>query len=180
LRAVNVIAQTIPGVFLINSDSYHDERGVFTNAWLPKVLAGHGICTDVSQAMLSFSFRKGTLRGMHLQVSPHEQHKSVRVTRGAIFDVALDMRPDSPTYLQWTGHELSADNRHMLHIPAGFAHGFQTLADDTEVLYFVSGEYSPAHERGYRYDDPAFGIVWPLGAPTVINARDASFPDVVR
>jgi dTDP-4-dehydrorhamnose 3,5-epimerase len=177
---VNVLSQPLPGVFLIGSDSFQDERGIFTNAWLTTALAGHGIDTRVAQMMLSFSYRKGTLRGMHLQVSPHEQHKTVRVTRGAIFDVAVDMRPESPTYLQWTGHELSADNRRVLHVPAGYAHGFQTLADDTEVLYVVSGDYSPAHERGYRYNDPAFGIEWPLGEPSVINARDASFPDVAR
>lgn len=177
---MTLIEQSVPGVYLIEPQSFHDERGIFTNAWLSKAFAAQGLCTDVSQAMLSFNYRKGTLRGMHLQVAPCAQHKSIRVTRGAIYDVAVDMRPDSPTYLKWVAAELTADNRRMLHIPAGCAHGFQTLEDDTEVFYFVSGEYSPAHERGYRYDDPAFGIVWPLGAPTVINARDASFPDVVR
>ena len=100
------------------------------------------------------------------------------MTRGAIFDVAVDVRPDSPTYCQWVGVELSADNQRVFYIPPGFAHGYQTLTDHADVMYFVSADYSPDHQRGYRYNDPAFGIAWPLGAPTMINARDASYPDL--
>ena len=167
--------QALRGVYLIEGDSYRDERGVFTQAWLPDALSAHGICTTIAQASLSHSYRKGTLRGLHLQAAPFAQAKTIRVTRGAIFDVAVDLREGSPTYLQWVGVELSADNRRMMHLPEGCAHGFQTLTDDTEVFYFVSAPYIPAHERGYRYDDPAFGIRWPITPPTVINARDAGY-----
>ena len=173
---MRVIAQPLPGMFLVESKPFNDERGSLTHAWLSSALAPHDICTNLAQAILSFNFKKGTIRGMHMQLPPHEQHKTVRVTAGAIFDVALDLRPDSPTYLRWSGHELSGSNRHALHIPAGFAHGFQTLVDNTEVLYFTSDLYAPACERGFRYNDPAFGIEWPID-PTVIHPRDASFPD---
>lgn len=173
---VTVTEQALRGVFLIEGSRYPDERGVFSEIWRTDVMAAHGLTTAVAQASLSSSARRGTLRGLHLQVAPFAQAKTIRVTRGAIFDVAVDLRPDSPTYRQWLGVELSADNGRILHLAEGFAHGFQTLTDDTEVLYFVSTEYSPAHERGYRYDDPAFGIRWPQMPPPVINARDAAFP----
>lgn len=177
---MTVTGQALQGVYLIEGESFRDERGVFTQAWLPRELSAHGICTDIAQASLSHSYRKGTLRGLHLQVPPCAQAKTIRVTRGAIFDVAVDLREGSPTYLQWVGMELSAGNRRMMHLAEGFAHGFQTLEDDTEVFYFVSAPYAPEHERGYRYDDPAFGIRWPITPPTVINARDAGFPPIDR
>jgi dTDP-4-dehydrorhamnose 3,5-epimerase len=115
--------------------------------------------------------------GLHWQVPPVEQVKSVRVTRGAVFDVVVDLRAGSATFGQWVGVELSADNRRLLYVPAGFAHGYQTLADDTDVFYFVSAPYSPRHETGVRWDDPAFGVEWPLGPPAVISPRDAGYPD---
>jgi dTDP-4-dehydrorhamnose 3,5-epimerase len=115
---------------------------------------------------------------MHYQAAPFEEAKIVRVVRGAIFDVAVDLRPSSPTYRQWVGFELTADDRRIMYIPAGCAHGYQTLVDETEVFYFVSAAYSPPHQRGVRWNDPAFGIEWPLGAPTSIHDRDASYPDV--
>jgi dTDP-4-dehydrorhamnose 3,5-epimerase len=114
---------------------------------------------------------------MHYQAAPFEEAKVIRVVRGSVFDVAVDLRPDSPAFGQWVGWELTADNRQMMYVPPGCAHGYQTLADDTEVFYFVSAAYSPPHQRGVRWNDPAFGIVWPLGQPTSIHERDATYPD---
>jgi dTDP-4-dehydrorhamnose 3,5-epimerase len=114
---------------------------------------------------------------MHFQAAPFQEAKVIRAVRGAIFDVAVDLRPDSPTFKQWTGHELTAENRQVMYVPPGCAHGYQTLDDDAEVFYFVSAPYSPPHQRGVRWNDPAFGIDWPLGAPVSIHERDASYPD---
>lgn len=172
--------QHIPGVFLIECDVFADARGSFTRAWMPEEFQAHGLSTAIAQCMFAHNHRAGTIRGMHWQADPMWEHKTVRVTRGAIYDVAVDLRPDSPTYLQWVGAELTADNRRILFIPPGCAHGYQTLVDDTEVFYFVSKDYSPAHQRGARYNDPAFDIRWPLGAPTMINERDAQYPDFAR
>ncbi len=169
--------QSIAGVYLIDADIIPDDRGSFTRAWMPDEFRAHGLSTDIAQAMFAFNHRRGTIRGMHWQAHPFWEEKTVRVTRGRIFDVAVDLRPGSPTYRHWVGVELSADNRRMLYLPAGCAHGYQTLEDESEVFYFVSRPYSPDHQRGFRYDDPAFGITWPLGPPTMIHKRDASFPD---
>lgn len=174
------VEQKLTGLFLIESDTFPDERGSFTCAWLAREFRDHGLSTDIAQCSMASNRHRGTIRGLHLQVAPCAEHKTVRVTRGAIFDVAVDVRPDSPTYCQWVGAELSADNQHVFYIPPGFAHGYQTLTDHADVMYFVSADYSPDHQRGYRYNDPAFGIAWPLGAPTMINARDASYPDLRR
>jgi dTDP-4-dehydrorhamnose 3,5-epimerase len=125
------------------------------------------------QSNIGFSIKKGTLRGMHYQVQPEAEAKLVRCTTGAIYDVIVDLRPDSPTHKQWIGVELTADNRRMLYIPEGFAHGYQTLADDTEMYYQTSQFYAPASARGVRYDDPAFGIVWPLQVALISNADQA-------
>jgi dTDP-4-dehydrorhamnose 3,5-epimerase len=167
----------IPGVWLIDPDVFTDERGTFAIAWRPQEFAARGLDTRVAQASMALTHRRGSIRGLHYQASPFEEAKTVRVMRGAIFDVAVDLRPESPTYLQWVGCELSAENRRVMYIPAGCAHGYQTLADETEVFYFVSAEYSPPHQRGARWNDRAFGIEWPLGAPSSINERDASYPD---
>lgn len=170
----------IAGVWLIDSDTFPDERGSFTRAWMPEEFEAHGLSTNIAQCMFADNRLKGTLRGMHYQADPMWEHKTVRVTRGAIYDVAVDLRPDSPTYCQWVGAELTARNRRILYMPPGFAHGYQTLEDDTEVFYFVSKGYAPALQRGVRYNDPAFGITWPLGAPTMINERDATYPDFIK
>jgi dTDP-4-dehydrorhamnose 3,5-epimerase len=130
----------------------------------------------VVQANLSYNHHKGTLRGMHFQVAPHQETKLVRCTRGAIYDVIIDLRPDSPTYKRWIGVELTADNYRMLFVPRGFAHGFQTLADNSEVNYHVSEFYTPGAEGGVRYNDPQFDIVWPLEA-SVISEKDSNWPD---
>jgi dTDP-4-dehydrorhamnose 3,5-epimerase len=174
------IDTTIPGVMIVECDVIADDRGSFTRAWMPEEFAAQGLSIDIAQCMFAFNHHRGTIRGMHWQADPMWEHKTVRVTRGAIYDVAVDLRPDSPTYCQWFGAELSADNRRILYIPPGCAHGYQTLTNDAEVFYFVSKGYSPPHQRGARYNDPAFGIVWPLGAPTMINERDATYPDFTR
>jgi dTDP-4-dehydrorhamnose 3,5-epimerase len=134
------------------------------------------LVTSFVQANVTFSPKKGTLRGLHYQIAPHEEIKLVRCTRGAIYDVIVDLRPESPTYKQWLGTELTADHRKMIYIPGGFAHGYQILMDDTEVFYQVAQFYAPEYERGMRWDDPAFGIEWPLEVQ-VISDKDKSWPD---
>jgi dTDP-4-dehydrorhamnose 3,5-epimerase len=159
---------------------FEDERGLFARAWMPDEFAAHGLETRIAQASLALTRRKGTIRGMHFQAAPFEEAKVVRAVRGGIFDVAVDLRPDSPTFKQWTGHELTSENRQVMYVPPGCAHGYQTLTDDAEVLYFVSAPYSPPHQRGVRWNDPAFGIGWPLGAPSSIHERDAGYADFLR
>ncbi len=166
----------LPGVYVIEPERREDERGFFARVWCRDELAAHGLNPDLSQCSISFNRRRGTLRGMHWQAAPHAEAKLVRCTQGAIYDVALDLRPDSPTYRQWVGAELSAANRHALYIPEGCAHGFQTLTDDSEVLYLISTPYHADAARGARWDDPAFGIEWPAAAERVIAPRDRSWP----
>jgi dTDP-4-dehydrorhamnose 3,5-epimerase len=165
------------GAFLIEPERITDERGFFARIWCRDEFAAHGLNPALAQANVSFNHRKGTLRGMHYQAAPHQEAKLVRCTRGAIWDVVLDLRPGSPTYRAWTGAELSDANRAMLYVPEGCAHGFLTLTDAAEVAYQMSIPYAPEAARGVRYDDPAFGIEWP-GEVVVINQRDASYPDV--
>ena len=166
----------IAGVFEIRPEFVHDERGFFGRSWCQKEFASHGLNPRLVQCNISGNLRKGTLRGMHYQVAPFAETKLVRCTRGSIFDVALDLRPDSRTYKDWTAAVLTAGNHHMLSIPEGCAHGFLTLEDDCEVFYQMSEFYHPETARGVRWDDPAFGIAWP-GKAEVISARDASYPD---
>lgn len=167
----------LPGVWLVEPDVFPDERGMFARAWVQDDLASRGLETGIVQCGLASNRRRGTIRGLHYQTAPFEEVKFVRATRGAVFDVAVDLRPDSPTYCDWVGVELSADNRLSLYLPRGVAHGYQTLTDDADVLYFVSSAYSPAHQAGVRWDDPAFGVRWPLGAPAVMSDRDRALPD---
>jgi dTDP-4-dehydrorhamnose 3,5-epimerase len=167
----------LAGVWLIDADVFADERGSFIRAWMPEELAARGLETAIAQCSMAASHRRGTIRGMHYQTAPFEEAKFVRTVRGSIFDVAVDLRPGSPTFCQWVGFELSSQNRRAMYLPPGIAHGYQTLSDDTEVFYFVSAAYSPSHSAGVRWDDPAFGIAWPLGAPSMINERDAGYPD---
>jgi dTDP-4-dehydrorhamnose 3,5-epimerase len=173
-------ATDIAGVTLVEPDVFADERGEFVVAWQPEQFAAQGLETTIAQGSLAVTRQRGSIRGLHYQAPPYAEAKVIRVTRGSIFDVAVDLRRESPTYLRWVGRELSAANRHMMYVPPGCAHGYQTLADDTEVYYFVSAPYSPSHQRGARWNDPAFGVEWPLGPPTVINERDAGFPDFDR
>jgi dTDP-4-dehydrorhamnose 3,5-epimerase len=168
----------IAGVWTVDSDVFADDRGAFVRAWMPTEFAAHGLETRLEQCSMASNHRRGTVRGMHYQSAPHQEVKVVRVVRGAIFDVAVDLRPGSPTFRQWVGVELSAANRRVLYVPAGLAHGYQTLEDDTDVLYFVSAPYVPALQQGVRWNDPAIGIDWPLGTPTIIHPRDAAYPDL--
>lgn len=169
----------LAGAYTIDLDARHDERGFFARVWCAREYAEHGLETKVAQASLSFTEHRGTLRGMHYQVAPHEEVKVVRCTRGAIFDVIVDVRPDSPTYLQHVGVELTAANHRQLYIPPGFAHGFQTLADGCEVHYQMSQFYAPDAQRGLRWDDPSLAITWPI-APPLVNERDGAYPDLIR
>jgi dTDP-4-dehydrorhamnose 3,5-epimerase len=165
----------IQGVWLIEPDFHKDERGHFFRAWCLREFEEHGIQFHPVQANMGFSLRKGTVRGMHFQVEPAPEAKLIRCTRGAMFDVALDVRTDSSTYGKWVGVELTAENGKMLYIPEGCAHGYETLQDRTEMHYMTSQFYSPAAARGARFDDPAFGIEWPL-VPLVISAQDRNWP----
>jgi dTDP-4-dehydrorhamnose 3,5-epimerase len=166
----------LEGAYIIELDKLEDSRGFFARTWCQKELEAHGLAARVAQANVSFNTRAGTLRGMHYQVAPYEETKLIRCTRGALYDVIVDLRPDSPTYKTWMGVELTADNYKMLYVPANFAHGFVTLADDTEAIYFVSEFYTPGAEKGLRWNDPQFGISWPCPVD-VISDKDASWPD---
>ncbi len=166
----------LKGAFIIEIEKKVDNRGFFARTWCRKEFEAHDLNSQLFQANVSFSKRKGTLRGMHYQVAPYEESKLVRCTNGAIFDVIIDLRPDSPTYKQWLGVELTSENYKILFVPEKFAHGFQTLEDNAEVIYQVSQFYSPESERGIRYNDPAFGIKWPIGVQ-VISDKDKSCPD---
>ena len=160
---------------MIELDQIADERGFFARSWCEEDFRTAGLVAVISQANISYNKRAGTIRGMHYQVAPHEERKLVRCVRGSIFDVVVDLRSESPTYCGWFGEELTADNRRTLYIPAGCAHGFQTLEDDTEVHYLMSGEYNPDTARGVRYDDPAFDIDWPLRV-SLISGKDKAWP----
>jgi dTDP-4-dehydrorhamnose 3,5-epimerase len=161
--------------WLIDIEAREDERGFFARTWCRQELAALGLDTEIAQESLSFNRHRGTVRGLHFQRSPHEETKIVRCTRGAIFDVIVDVRCHTPTFLRWQGFELSAGNRRAIYVPKGFAHGFQTLTDDAEIAYQISAFYAPQAAGGYRYDDAAFGITWPL-AVTVVSERDLSWP----
>ena len=166
----------LAGMFVIENDLYPDERGSFEAAWLREALAAKSLDAEIAQVSIATNRRRGTLRGLHFQAPPFQEAKIVRVIRGAAWDVAVDLRPGSPTYRQWCCFELSAESRRMVYIPRGFAHGYQTLADDTDVLYFVSAPYVRDHQRGIRWDDPALAITWPIRPPTVLSERDSTLP----
>jgi dTDP-4-dehydrorhamnose 3,5-epimerase len=169
----------IPGLFVIELERHVDDRGHFARTYDASLLAEHGLDPTVAQCSTSFNHRAGTLRGLHFQAEPHAESKLVRCTRGAVYDVALDLRPDSPAQLCWYAAELTADNSRGLFIPAGCAHGFQTLEDRSEVLYQISVAYEPSAARGVRWNDPAFAIEWPTPPAhgRVMSERDATYPD---
>lgn len=169
------IDTTIPGVYLLEMERRADERGHFARIWCEREFTAHGLNPKLAQCSASYNLRCGTLRGMHYQAPPHAEAKLVRCTRGAIFDVALDLRPDSPAYCRWIGFDLSPDNGRMLYIPEGCAHGFQSLEDGSEVLYLISTPFEPAAARGARWDDPAFTIRWPITEP-ILSDKDRSWP----
>ena len=164
------------GAYVIEIEKLEDNRGFFARSWCQNEFKAKGLVSRVVQANVSSNKKKGTLRGMHYQLSPYEETKLVRCTRGAIYDVIIDLRPGSPTYAQWVGVELTAENYKMLYVPEDFAHGFQTLEDDSEVVYQVTQFYTPGSEKGIRWDDPVFSIQWPTDVQ-VISDKDKSWPD---
>ena len=165
----------LSGCYVIDLEQIGDDRGFFARSWCSKEFEAVGLAPRICQANVSYNNARGTLRGLHYQLAPHAEAKLVRCTRGAIFDVAVDLRVESPTFRQWFGMELSSENWRMLYIPEGFGHGFQTLENDTEIYYLVSEFYTPEAERGARYDDPAFGIEWPTEV-TATSEKDANWP----
>jgi dTDP-4-dehydrorhamnose 3,5-epimerase len=167
----------LSGAYIIDLQPHQDERGFFARTWCQQEFAKYGLNPQLAQCNVALSHRAGTLRGMHYQVSPHEEAKLVRCTKGALYDVIIDLRPHSPTYLQWIGVELTAGNHRMLYVPEGFAHGYQTLCDETEVFYQVSQFYQPGAEQGVRWNDPAFGIDWPETSDCPISDKDRHWPD---
>jgi dTDP-4-dehydrorhamnose 3,5-epimerase len=166
----------IPGVFQIQLESSVDDRGFFARSWCRKEFQSHGLKDQLAQCSVSFSKRKGTLRGMHYQADPFPETKVVSCTRGAVYDVVIDLRRASPAYRHWIGVHLTAADRNMIYVPEGCAHGFMTLEDETEVFYQISEFYYPELARGVRWDDPAFEVSWPLPVE-VISDRDRSYPD---
>jgi dTDP-4-dehydrorhamnose 3,5-epimerase len=168
----------LSGAYRIDLTRHQDERGFFARAWCQKEFEEAGLVSRIVQVNLSRSFKQGTLRGLHYQAAPYAETKVIRCTRGAIWDAIVDVRPASPTFKQWLGLELTADNYTMLYVPEGFAHGFITLTDDVEVTYQVSQFYTPGAERGIRWNDPALSVEWPEPV-SVISEKDAHWPDFV-
>lgn len=166
----------LKGAFIIELELKSDYRGFFAREWCADEFMQHGLTNTLCQCNLSHNIYKNTLRGMHYQIEPYQEDKMVRCIRGAIYDVIIDLRKESPTYKQWVGVELTAENRRMIYIPKGFAHGFVTLIDDTELFYHHSEFHAPDCERGVRYNDPAFNIVWPT-AIEIISERDKKYQD---
>jgi dTDP-4-dehydrorhamnose 3,5-epimerase len=172
-------ATPLAGAWLIESEPIADERGFFVRTWDRAEFVAHGLDTNLAQTNLSFNRRCGTLRGLHFQFPPHSESKLVRCVAGRLYDVIVDLRPHSPTFLQWYGAELSEDNLCSMFVPKGFAHGFQTLADETMVFYQMSDAYASAAAGGLRWNDPVLAIAWPLPV-SMIAARDRDYPDVDR
>ncbi|MEO1644776.1 MAG: dTDP-4-dehydrorhamnose 3,5-epimerase [Chloroflexota bacterium] len=167
----------IAGVYIIDIERISDDRGFFARSFDVATLAEHGLHTDYPQCNISFNAKRGTLRGMHYQADPHGEVKIVRCTMGRLYDVALDMRPESVTYKQWVGVELSAENHRMLYLPTGIAHGFQTLEDATEVFYMMGTVYHPQSARGVRWNDSAFSIQWRDIEPRIMSDKDRAYED---
>lgn len=168
----------LQGAYLIELTPIPDSRGLFARAFCRHEFEEHGLDPNVSQCNISYNVRRGTLRGMHFQSSPHQETKLVRCTIGAVYDAIIDLRPDSPTFCKWYGVELSPQNRLMLYVPKGFAHGYQTLTEGSEVFYQVSDFYHSGSDDGVRWNDPAFSIHWPIEV-AVISEKDRAFPDFV-
>jgi dTDP-4-dehydrorhamnose 3,5-epimerase len=171
-----IFTETIlKGAYLIDVKPIEDERGFFSRSFCQEEFASRRLNTNVAQCNISFNKKKGTLRGMHFQLTPKAEAKLVRCTRGAIYDVIIDLRPQSPTYCKWVAMELTAHNYKALYLPEGFAHGFQTLEDNSEVFYQMFEFYAPEYASGVRWDDPAFNITWPLKEP-IMSDKDRSYP----
>jgi dTDP-4-dehydrorhamnose 3,5-epimerase len=167
----------IPGAYLVDMTRIEDQRGFFARAWSAREFGEIGLPTEFPEINFSSSARKGTIRGLHYQRSPFEEAKFVRCVRGSLFDVVIDLRPGSPTLHQWVGLELSSAGHQAIYVPAGCAHGVQTLEDDTEMLYMVSTCYQPGAEAGIRWNDPFFGIEWPDVGQRIVSEKDQSWPD---
>jgi dTDP-4-dehydrorhamnose 3,5-epimerase len=165
----------VKGVYVIELERFEDERGFFAPSFSQREFEAHGLVGRFLENNVSYNRRRGTLRGLHYQAAPYGQAKLVRCTRGSIFDVAVDLRPTSPTFRQWVGVRLTQENRLMLYLPGNMAHGFQALEDDTEVFYQVSEVYTPEAYMGYLWNDPAFGVKWPLPDERVLSKRDESY-----
>ncbi len=170
------VETTVAGAWVVEPERHEDDRGFFARTWDATVFAERGFSPAFVQSSISYNRHRGTLRGLHYQAAPHEEAKLVRCTSGAIFDVAVDLRPRSDSFMQWFGVELTVENRLALYVPEGCAHGFLTLTDDSEVTYQISEYWAPYAGRGVRWDDPAFRIDWP-GDVVVINERDRTYPD---
>jgi len=173
---VKFIDLPLPGAYLVEPEAVFDERGSFARTWCAEEFRVHGLNSNLAQCSVSWNARRGTLRGMHYQSEPYGEVKLVRCSAGGIYDVLLDLRPASPTYRRWFAMELTAANHKMLYVPEGFAHGFQTLVDGGEVVYQISQPYRPEYARGVRWDDPWFGIDWPVPNP-IMSPRDRAFAD---
>lgn len=167
----------LKGAFVIDPQRFEDERGFLARSFSEQEFLSHGLNPRMAECNISFSSRRYTVRGMHFQHPPFAQAKLIRCTKGAIYDVIIDLRPDSPTFKQWIGEELTAENRCMLYVPEGFAHGFQTLEEETEVFYQITNFYNSDSEGGVRWNDPAFAIRWPATDGVTIKDRDANYPD---
>ncbi|MBN1221235.1 MAG: dTDP-4-dehydrorhamnose 3,5-epimerase [Anaerolineae bacterium] len=175
-----IFTQTkLAGAYIIEPELISDERGFFARTWCQREVEAHGLNPRLVQCNISFNKKSGTLRGMHYQIPPHAEAKLVRCIMGAIYDVIIDLRPGSPTFKQWAAVELTAENRVMLYIPEGFAHGFQTLVDNTEVFYQMSEFYHSECARGVRWNDPTFAITWPFTQGLIITPKDWEYPDFV-
>jgi dTDP-4-dehydrorhamnose 3,5-epimerase len=168
----------LDGSYQISLNRIEDDRGFFARIWDEGVFAEHGIPIRNIQTNASYNRRRGTIRGMHWQVEPYGESKLIRCTRGAVFDAAVDLRPTSPTYGRWQGVRLTAEERNLVFVPAGCAHGYQALEDDSEVSYQVSHAYVPGSEKGIRWNDPAIGIDWPITDDVIVSAKDSAWPDV--
>ena len=166
----------LAGAYIIDLEPRTDHRGFFARIWCQDEMAQHGLKGEIVQSNLGFSLKKGTLRGLHFQTAPYAEVKTVRCTRGAVYDVIVDLRPDSKTYKQWFGIELTPDNHKAIYVPEGFAQGWLALTDNSEIYYHTTQRYAPSAASGIRYDDPAFGIEWPIPI-TVISDQDRSWPD---
>jgi dTDP-4-dehydrorhamnose 3,5-epimerase len=173
---MKLIGLPLTGACLIELQPVSDERGFFARTWCAEEFQRLGLNPNLVQCSISWNAKRGTLRGLHYQTEPYAEAKLIRCCSGAIYDVIVDLRPASPTYGTWSAAELTSENRTMLYVPEGFAHGFQTLIDNTEVFYQISASYQPDYARGVRWNDPALGIEWPIADP-IISARDRGFPD---
>lgn len=173
------IETKLKGSYVIELEPKEDERGFFARTFCQEAFNAQGLDPKLMQCNISFNKKRGTLRGMHYQIAPHEETKLVRCTRGAVYDVIVDLRRESPTFKQWVSVILTAENRSLFYIPGGFAHGLQTLEDDTEVFYQMSEYYHPECARGVRWDDPAFGIEWPPSEQRIISTKDREYPSFI-